>query len=155
MRDNEILRTQMESGSSDENVPMINLSQARNLSHPSNTSTESSSSVIVPSPTAPNVSQFSDNIGMQPHPVHPVIRPMLPPPPPPPNSTASVPCPIPTPMTLPPKYQLKEDPPLASSMIIHPQQPVPTYQSACKNNYSSCFCKNSGQFIGPMQKYFS
>ena len=143
----------MESGTSDENVQMINLSQARNLSHPSNTSTDtSSSSVIVP--TAPNVSQFSNDIGMHPHPVHPVSRSVLPPPPPPPNSQTSVPCPIPTPMIPPPKYQLREDLHLASSMVIQPQQPVPAYQSACKNNYSSCLCKNSGQCIGPMQKYF-
>ena len=146
----------MESGTSDENVQMINLSQARNLSHPSNTSNDTSSiSVSMPLPTAPNVSQFSNVIGMQPHPVHPVSRPVLPPPPLP-NSQASVPLPIPTPMiqTPPPEYQLRADPPLASSMIMNPQQPVHTYQSACKNNFPSCFCKNSGKCVGPMQQYF-
>ena len=153
IRDNEILRTQMESGTSDENMQMINLSQARDLSRPSNTSTESSGSVVLSPPTAPNLSQFSDVVGLQPNPVIPVIRPKSPPPPPP-NSITSVPCPIPTPMILPPKYQLRDDQPLASSVIIQPQQSVPMYQSACKNNYSSCFCKHSGNCLGPMQNYF-
>ena len=151
IRDNEILRTQMESGTSDENVQMINLSQARDLSRPSNTSTESSGSVVLLPPTAPNLSQFSDVVGVHPNPVIPVSRPKSPPPPPP-NSITSVPCPIPTPMIQPPQYTLRDDQPLASSVIIQPQQSVP--QSACKNNYSSCFCNLGGICHGPMQNYF-
>ena len=151
IRDTEILRTQMESGTSDENMQMINLSQARDLSRPSNTSTESSGSVVLSPPTAPNLSQFSDVVGVHPNPVIPVSRPKSPPPPPP-NSITSVPCPIPTPMIQPPQYTLRDDQPLASSVIIQPQQSVP--QSACKNNYSSCFCNLGGICHGPMQNYF-
>ena len=153
VRDNEILRTQMESGDPEESVQMINLSQARNLSHPSNDSTDTSSSSVI-MPSTPNVSQFSNVMGMQPLPVYPVPRPMLPPPPPP-TPQSSVVSPIPTPMTNspPPEYQLRADPPLASSMRMFPPQPVPQYQSDCKSNFPSCFCKKSGKCIGPMQQY--
>ena len=99
IRDNEILRTQNESADSDENMQMINLSQARDVSHPSNSSTDSFRSIVLSPPTAPNLSQFSDVVGVQPNPVIPVIHPKLPPPPPP-NSITSVPCPIPTAMIL-------------------------------------------------------
>ena len=83
IRDNEILRTQNESGDSDENMQMINLSQARDVSHPSNLSTDSSRSIVLSPPTAPNLSQFTDVSGVNSNPIIPVSRPKSPPPPPP------------------------------------------------------------------------
>merc|ERR1712148_153962 len=114
--------------------------------------TDSFRSIVLSPPTAPNLSQFTDVSSVNPNPKIPVSRPNSPPPPPPPSVT-SILLPIPTPMIQPPQYTLRDDQPLASSVIIQPQQSVPVYQSACKNNYSSCFCNLGGICHGPMQNY--